>query len=221
MCNELFLNVLADSRPHCSGPTRQYLCPRIPIEGYGNSVMNHQHSNSAKNARRPLSTVHKTARRGAAASLAIATTRDMRTSRQRNAFPSEHESLDSWHGSTLTYGFVAPSQFFTPPQQSHMFWRGEQRLLLAVLQEALGCWFRYRDASTIRGRRLFSEVATWFASRDKSWLYAFEHICEFLDFEPDSIRRGLRRWKSAAVILQTVPNGVRRKATSRLPPGAT
>lgn len=221
MYDQLFLNVLAGSCSRCSGPARQCRGQRIPIEGYGNSIMIHQHLNGAKNARRPLSTVHRTVRRGADSSTTIATNRDIRTSRQRNAFPSENESLDSWHRSTLAYGFVAPSQFFTPPQRSHMMWRGEQRLLLAVLQEALACWVRYRDVPTIRGRRLFSEVATWFESPDKGWLYAFEHICEFLDFDPDYVRLGLRRWKSTASIPQTLSNGVRRRATSRLPPGTT
>jgi len=169
------------------------------------NVMIHQHSNRAKNARR-----------GAGSSTAIATSRDIRASRQRNAFPSENESPDSWHGSTLAYGFVVPSQFFTPPQRSHMFWRGEQRLLFAVLQDAVASWFRYREVSTIRGRHRFDEVATWFESPDKGWLYAFERICEALDLAPDYIRLGLQRWHSTTSIPQTLSNAVRRRTTSRL-----
>lgn len=186
-------------------------------QGYGDSVMIHQHSNRAKNARRHLSTVHRTARRGAGSSTAITTSRDIHASRQRNAFPSENESPDSWHRSALAYGFVVPSQFFTPPQRSHLFWRGEQRLLFAVLQDAVGCWFHYRDVSTPRGRRLFGEVATWFESPDKGWLYAFERICEMLDLDPDYIRLGLQRWHGTASIPQTLSNGVRRRTASRLP----
>lgn len=186
-------------------------------EGYGDNDMMHQHTNGAKNARRQPLTVHRIARRGIGSSTAITKSRGVRASRQRNAFPFESELLHSWHGSTLAYGFVVPSQFFTPPQQSHLFWRGEQRLLFAVLQEAVACWFRYRDVSTIRGRRLFGEVTTWFASPDKGWLYAFERICEMLDLDPDYIRLGLQRWHDTASIPQTLSNGVRRRIASKLP----
>jgi hypothetical protein len=142
---------------------------------------------------------------------------DVRTPRQWSAFSSESESLDSWHGSTFTYGLIVPSQFFTPPHQSHSFWKGEQRLLFAVLQDAMGSWFRYRDVSTIRGRHRFEEVAAWFASTDKGWLYAFERICEMLELDPDYIRLGLQRWHRTTSVPQTLPNGVRRRIASRLP----
>jgi hypothetical protein len=184
-------------------------------EGYDNNVMIHQHTNRTKNARRQPLAVHRTARRGAGSSITITKSRDIRASRQRNAFSSESESRDAWHGSTPAYGFVVPSQFFTPPQRSHMFWKGEQRLLFAVLQDAVACWFRYRDVPTLRGRRLFGETATWFDSPDKGWIYAFERICEMLDLDPDYIRLGLQRWHSTTSIPQTLSNGVRRRATSR------
>lgn len=179
--------------------------------------MIHRHASGTKNTRRQPLTAHRTARRDAGLSPTITKSRDVRASRQRNAFPFESESLHSWRGSTLAYGFVVPSQFFTSPQRSHMFWKGEHRLLFAVLQEAMACWFRYRDVSTSRGRRLFGEVATWFASPDKGWLYAFERICEALDLDPDYIRLGLQRWHSTTSIPHTLSNGVRRRATSRLP----
>lgn len=179
--------------------------------------MIHQHTNGAKNMRRQPLTVYRTARRGTDSSPAITKSQDVCASRQRNAFPSESEALDSWHESTFPYGLVVPSQFFTLPQRSHMFWRGEQRLLFAVLQDAVASWFRYREVPTIRGRHRFDEVATWFASPDKGWLYAFERICEALDLAPDCIRLGLQRWHSMTSIPQTLSNAVRRRATSRLP----
>jgi hypothetical protein len=187
-------------------------------ESYG-EVMTHQRINGAKNARRKPLTVQRIAQRGTDPSPAITKSRDVRASRRRSAFPSESEPLDSWHGSTFSYGSIVPSQFFTLPRQSHMFWKGEQRLLFAVLQEAVASWFRYRAVSTIRGRRRFDEVATWFESPDKSWLYAFERICEMLDLDPNYIRLGLQRWYSTTAIPQTLPNGVRRKASSRLSHG--
>jgi hypothetical protein len=174
-----------------------------------------QLTNSTKSARRQSPTVHRTARRGAASPITVTTSRDTRAPRQWNAFPSARESRDAQQGSPSAYGFLVPSQFFTPPQRSHAFWTGEQRLLFAVLQDAVACWFRYRDVSTRRGRRLFGETARWFASSERGWIYDFERVCEMLDLDPDYIRHGLQRWHRTTSVPQTLSYGVRRRATSR------
>lgn len=98
-----------------------------------------------------------------------------------------------------------------------MFWRGEQRLLFAVLQDAVACWFRYRDVPTRRGRRLFDETVAWFESPDKGWLYAFERICEILDLDSEYIRRGLQQWQGTASAPLTLSSGVRRRIVSEQP----
>lgn len=42
------------------------------------------------------------------------------------------------------------------------------RLLLAVLEDAVACWFRYRHARSLRERRLFQEVEDWFQAEEKN-----------------------------------------------------
>jgi hypothetical protein len=64
-------------------------------------------------------------------------------------------------------------------------------LMFAVLQEAVHTYLTYRDVRTRRGRRLFEETRAWFWSRESSWLYAFESICQYLHLDPSYIRRGL------------------------------
>lgn len=97
-------------------------------------------------------------------------------------------SLPSWAEEVLT-----PEQFFSPATDSRRHWTGERRLLLAVLQNAVDEFLRYRDARTTRGRRLFRETQDWFWSRERTYLCAFETICAYLHLDADYIRRGLVR----------------------------
>jgi hypothetical protein len=86
-----------------------------------------------------------------------------------------------------------PEQFFRAANQSFAVWTGERRLLFAVLEEAVESFFRYRNATTRRGQRLFNETVEWFWDRDQGWLYSFETICQHLDLDAEYIRGGLQR----------------------------
>lgn len=81
-------------------------------------------------------------------------------------------------------------------QRAAVRWSSEYRLLLAVLQDAVACWFRYCRFRNVREQRLFQEIHSWFWEKDQNWLYAFESICEYLDLNADAIRRGLLRWQT-------------------------
>lgn len=87
-----------------------------------------------------------------------------------------------------------PEQFFTAGQQSTAMWTGERRLMFAVLQDAVACWFRYRHARTDSGREVFREIRDWFWDPDQEWLFGFESICMHLDLNADYCRRKLMRW---------------------------
>lgn len=91
---------------------------------------------------------------------------------------------------------VQPEQFFAERRRA-LQRTGEYRLLIAVLQDALKCWFRYRYARRTRERRLFREIADWFSARDRDWLFAFECICDHLELDPNYIRYGLQQWQSS------------------------
>lgn len=68
----------------------------------------------------------------------------------------------------------------------------EQRLMIALVRDALRCIERYRYARDTRGRRLFAQEAQWVLSNDTDWLYAFTRCCESLDLDPEAVRRTLR-----------------------------
>ena len=67
----------------------------------------------------------------------------------------------------------------------------EKKLIAAVLQDAIDCYFKYYSAKTRRGRRIFTEAAQWIFSQDEDWLFSYESICEMLKLDPDYIRRVL------------------------------
>jgi hypothetical protein len=94
---------------------------------------------------------------------------------------------------TIMNEIVTPEQFFTSARHAAASWTGEQRLLLAVLEDAVANFLRYKDASTTRGKRLFREACEWFWSTEKNYLYTFETICDYLHLNPAYIRTGLRK----------------------------
>jgi hypothetical protein len=70
----------------------------------------------------------------------------------------------------------------------------EKRLLLAVLEEAVGTYHRYVVTTDRRDRAVFAAVESWFASDDTAWLYSFVGICDALGLEATCVRAGLRPW---------------------------
>jgi hypothetical protein len=72
----------------------------------------------------------------------------------------------------------------------------EKRLQVAVLADAVLTFHRWAGDERARGRRLFAEVETWFASDEAHGPFTFVAICDSLKFDPTYIRRGLRDWRT-------------------------
>jgi hypothetical protein len=72
----------------------------------------------------------------------------------------------------------------------------EKRLMLALLEGAVGDFQKYATASNAHGRRLFADVDAWFASTSHGML-DFETICDGLGLDPSFLRSGLHRWRAA------------------------
>jgi hypothetical protein len=71
----------------------------------------------------------------------------------------------------------------------------EQRLMLAILEDAIACFQKYVFAQRRRGRTLFAEAEQWFAESDSDYIFSFENICEVLGLNGEYLRQGLQRWK--------------------------
>jgi hypothetical protein len=70
----------------------------------------------------------------------------------------------------------------------------EKRLLLAVLEEAVGTYQRHVTDTDRDGRAVFADVQAWFASEDGAWLYSFVAICDVIGLDPTYVRTGLGQW---------------------------
>jgi hypothetical protein len=91
---------------------------------------------------------------------------------------------------------ILPSQFFDRFQIDASL-QPEKRLMLAVLEDAVGTFQKYVGVSTRRGQRLLGEVEEWFAEPASEWPFGFETICQALNLEPAYLRTGLERWRDA------------------------
>ncbi|MGH7845280.1 MAG: hypothetical protein ACREQW_08935 [Candidatus Binatia bacterium] len=73
----------------------------------------------------------------------------------------------------------------------------EEKLMLAVLQNALECFQTYVEGRTVRARNLFAEAEGWLMKDSaKDRFFSFENACETLRLNPDYVRKRLRDWKS-------------------------
>jgi hypothetical protein len=79
--------------------------------------------------------------------------------------------------------------------------RPEQRLLRAVLEEALAELAAGRMAvpSPVDKHRR-RELLDWFASRDRSWPCSFENVCDAIDLDPERVRSKLAGFRAAAFV---------------------
>jgi hypothetical protein len=74
---------------------------------------------------------------------------------------------------------------------------GERRLMLAVLEDAVDSYRKHAIARDPREQACFLEAREWFLSDDRSWLFAFENICDVLEMNADYLRSGLDKWRRA------------------------
>jgi len=86
---------------------------------------------------------------------------------------------------------ILPVQFFTRLQRGAS-WTGEQRLMAAILDDAIGVCCKRNPPKTSKGRTVLRESLRWIRSNDRMWTFSFLRICEMLDLDPTAIRRGVR-----------------------------
>lgn len=98
-----------------------------------------------------------------------------------------------------------PSLYFEPDVLSgHQFFKiyrqkshsdREEKLMFAVLTDAIECFQKYMGGNSRRSLTLFREAEAWIACRDSSWPYSFENICEVLNINANYLRIGLMQWR--------------------------
>ena len=90
---------------------------------------------------------------------------------------------------------LLPAQFYAAFRGGTAV-RGEKKLMLAVLQDALDCYQKYAFAKDGPGQQLFADADTWMCCADQDWYFSYENICETLDINAEFLRRGVQQWRS-------------------------
>jgi hypothetical protein len=66
--------------------------------------------------------------------------------------------------------------------------RGEERLMLAVLRDAVECIERYRYQYGARSRSAYHEALGWVQGGDDTWLFSFDNVCLSLNLDASRLR---------------------------------
>ena len=101
--------------------------------------------------------------------------------------------------SSLFEADILTTHQFSRVFQQNGHFEPEERLMFAVLTDAVECFQKYLDAKSRRCRTLFAEAETWINSKDSRSPFSFEQICQALNISPSYIRLGLMQWRLARV----------------------
>jgi hypothetical protein len=88
---------------------------------------------------------------------------------------------------------LLPTQY---PRRAHSVNEPHKRLMAAVLQAVVddcrGSAYRRARGCKPRGPRPVRQALAYVASRDRTWPFSFENLCEALDLNAEGLRRQLR-----------------------------
>jgi hypothetical protein len=89
---------------------------------------------------------------------------------------------------------ILPSQFFE--LVGAKAFSSEQRLMLAVLIDAINVLGDYRVSPNQRKRKSFNEASYWVFARGITSPLSFDHVCDALSVDAERLRKRLSRLRS-------------------------
>jgi hypothetical protein len=92
-------------------------------------------------------------------------------------------------GRLLQVNTILPQQFFSLREQRA--WSGEQRLMAAILVDALAVYAKRGVPGTSDAGYVLRQTQHWLRSNDRTSTCSFLRVCEVLELEPDAVRRHL------------------------------
>jgi hypothetical protein len=67
----------------------------------------------------------------------------------------------------------------------------ERELMLAVLTDAIECYWKYQRSAKRSAIRLYQDAKNWIFAEKDSQPFSFTDVCEMLQLDPGYIRRGV------------------------------
>ncbi len=110
--------------------------------------------------------------------------------------------------SGLEADILLPSQFYA--LRGGRCFSGEQRLMLAILADAINIFQGCHCSGQATKSRLFREAEEWIFGSDDRWPFSFVNVCEALGIEPQALRKRLR------ALEEEIRSGVRSAESFRL-----
>ncbi len=68
---------------------------------------------------------------------------------------------------------------------------GEQKLMFAVLEDAVESYLKHMNAKSRRRRLLFYEVQNWISAKNRVGLFSYQTLCEALGIDAKALRAAL------------------------------
>jgi len=84
---------------------------------------------------------------------------------------------------------ILPAQYFGALGSVGL--SSEQRLMLAVLVDAINVLQGWQRVGSARKRRAFAEAAQWVSTRGTNYPFSFDSVCDALEIDPDVLRSRL------------------------------
>jgi hypothetical protein len=97
-------------------------------------------------------------------------------------------------GSYFEPDILTTHQYFKVFREKSHF-MPEEKLMFAVLTDAIECFQKYLGASSRRYRNLFAEAEAWINNQDGRAPFSFAHVCEVLNINPSYLRLGIMQWR--------------------------
>jgi len=100
----------------------------------------------------------------------------------------------------------------------------ERELMVAVLSDAIECYWKYQKSRKRSEIRLYQDARSWIFADNENLPYSFSNVCETLQLDPAYIRRGILAPSGApsasdGVGVDGLPNGARRNIKRKLKSG--
>ena len=109
-------------------------------------------------------------------------------------------------GRLLEPNTILPIQFFS--QRGACRWTAEQRLMAAILEDAITVYSKSPSPKAPKARQILRETERWLRSRDRRWTFSFLRVCETLSLDPVAILRALRERRDRQSAQTTSPTTI-------------
>jgi hypothetical protein len=94
------------------------------------------------------------------------------------------------HADPLNFtDIILPCQFFGSRGGNSLC--AEQRLMLAVLVDAINILQGWNRMGSARKRRAFAEAGQWVTTHGRGYPFSFDSVCDALSIDPDMLRERL------------------------------